>query len=62
MPVYQYRARDAQGQLVTEVLAYEDELSLRRYLRENDLFVLGISEVSARCSATHSNGASACKT
>ena len=45
MPVYQYRARDAQGQLVTEVLAYEDELSLRRYLRENDLFVLGISEV-----------------
>lgn len=48
MPIYQYTARDEKGQLVSELLAYQDETALRRYLRENNLFVLRVAEVRRR--------------
>ena len=43
MPVFQYMARNEDGQLVTETIAFRDELALRHYLRKNNLFVLQIA-------------------
>lgn len=45
MPTYQYTARDGQGVLVKETLAYQDEGKLRSHLRQNGLFVLNVAEV-----------------
>lgn len=44
MPVYQYTARNEEGQLITETIAYRDENGLRHFLRRNNLFVLQVAE------------------
>lgn len=44
MPTFEYTARTASGQLVSESINYSDELALRQYLRSNDLFVVEIRE------------------
>jgi type IV pilus assembly protein PilC len=44
MPVYEYTARDTEGQLISETIAYRDEPSLRSYLRKNELYVLEVAE------------------
>ena len=44
MPIFQYTARDGQGQMVRETLAFNNEISLRDYLRRNNLFVLEVAE------------------
>lgn len=44
MPVFQYTARNGEGKLVTESLAFRDEHALRSHLRKNNLFVLEIAE------------------
>jgi type IV pilus assembly protein PilC len=44
MPIFQYSARDHAGQLVRETLAFNSEVSLREYLRKNNLFVVEIAE------------------
>src|SRR5262245_33133151 len=44
MPVFQYSARDASGQLINETMAFRDEIALRHHLRKNSLFVLEIAE------------------
>jgi type IV pilus assembly protein PilC len=44
MPIYQYSARDEQGQLVSERIAFRDEIGLRHHLRKNNLFVLQVAE------------------
>jgi len=44
MPLYNYRARDAQGQLIDDTLSYETELGLREFLRGRNLFVIDIRE------------------
>lgn len=44
MPIFQYSARDNAGQLVRETLAFNSEISLREYLRKNNLFVVEIAE------------------
>src|SRR5437660_1351580 len=44
MPVYQYTARDARGQMISETMAYNNEIALREYLRKCNLFVLRIEE------------------
>lgn len=51
MPTFEYTARTAGGQLVTEAINYSDELSLRQYLRSNDLYVLEIREKRTRTGA-----------
>jgi type IV pilus assembly protein PilC len=47
MPTYEYVARTPSGQLVSEAIKFADELSLRRYLRSNDLFVVEVREITA---------------
>jgi type IV pilus assembly protein PilC len=44
VPIYQYTARNDEGQLISERLAYRDETSLRHHLRKNNLFVLEVAE------------------
>jgi len=44
MPVYQYTARDDEGQLISDKLAFRDEIALRHHLRKNNLFVLEVAE------------------
>ncbi|HLV79793.1 MAG TPA: type II secretion system F family protein, partial [Chthonomonadaceae bacterium] len=44
MPVFQYTARNDEGELITERIAYRDEIGLRHYLRKNNLFVLQVAE------------------
>lgn len=44
MPVFQFTARDSNGQLVSDRMAFRDEIALRHHLRTNDLFVLTIAE------------------
>lgn len=44
MPVFQYTARNEEGQLISEQIAYRDEIGLRHHLRKNNLFVLQIAE------------------
>lgn len=44
MPIFNYSARDTAGQLVRETVAFNNELSLREYLRKNNLFVLDVAE------------------
>lgn len=44
MPVFSYRARDAQGQLVDDTLTYETEAALREFLRGRNLFVIDVRE------------------
>jgi len=44
VPIYQYTARDDEGQLITETIAYRDEIGLRHYLRKNNLYVLQVAE------------------
>jgi type IV pilus assembly protein PilC len=44
MPIYEFTARDTQGQLVTDRMAFRDEIALRHHLRSNDLYVLEVAE------------------
>src|SRR5690242_12398355 len=44
MPVFQYTARNDEGQLINERVAFRDEIELRHYLRKNNLFVLEVAE------------------
>lgn len=44
MPIYQYTARNDEGQLISEKLAFRDEITLRHHLRKNNLFVLEVAE------------------
>lgn len=44
MPIYQYTARNEDGNLVSETVAFRDELALRHHLRKNSLFVLQVAE------------------
>jgi type IV pilus assembly protein PilC len=48
MPVFTYQARDPRGQLITETLTSDDELSLREQLRRSDLFVVDVKVVRIR--------------
>jgi type II secretory pathway component PulF len=40
MPTFEYTARNTTGQLITDAIAYSDEVALRQYLRNNELYVL----------------------
>lgn len=51
MPTFEYTARTATGQLVSEAINFSDELALRQYLRNNDLYVLEVRERKTRTSA-----------
>lgn len=44
MPVFQFTARDDNGQLVSDKMAFRDEVALRHHLRSNNLFVLQVAE------------------
>ncbi len=44
MPIYQFTARNDDGQLIREKLAFRDEIALRHHLRKNNLFVLEVAE------------------
>jgi len=44
LPVFQYTARNEEGQLVRERLAFRDEIELRHHLRKNNMFVLDVAE------------------
>jgi type IV pilus assembly protein PilC len=44
MPVFSYRARDAQGQLIQESISFESEPSLREHLRARSLYVIDVRE------------------
>lgn len=44
MPVFQYSARTDAGQLVSEVVAFNSEIALREYLRDNNLYVVEVAE------------------
>src|SRR5205823_41044 len=44
VPVFQFTARDDNGQLVSDHMAFRDEIALRHHLRTNNLFVLSIAE------------------
>jgi type IV pilus assembly protein PilC len=44
VPIFQYTARNDDGQLIREKQAFRDEISLRHHLRKNNLFVLEIAE------------------
>jgi type IV pilus assembly protein PilC len=44
MPIFEYTARTESGQLVSETVAFNNEVALRDYLRENNLFVVGVEE------------------
>ncbi|MCW3097148.1 MAG: type secretion system protein [Chthonomonadaceae bacterium] len=44
MPVFQYTARNDDGQLISDKLAFRDEITLRHHLRKNNLFVLEVAE------------------
>lgn len=44
MPIFQYTARDDRGRLVSERIAFRDEIGLRHHLRKNHLYVLQIAE------------------
>jgi type IV pilus assembly protein PilC len=48
MPVFTYQARDPRGQLITETLTSDDELSLREQLRRSDLYVVDVKVVRTR--------------
>lgn len=48
MPVYTYRARDGQGQLVDESISFESEPALREHLRARNLFVVDVKEDRSR--------------
>ena len=50
MPTFEYTARTATGQLVSETVNYSDELALRQWLRSNDLFVVEVREKKTRTS------------
>lgn len=44
MPLFQYTARDPNGQKVVQLVNYSDEPALRKHLRANNLFVLEVTE------------------
>ena len=44
MPIYEYKARNEEGQLVSERIAFRDEIALRQYLRKSNLFLLEVAE------------------
>src|ERR1041385_6816754 len=44
MPIYQYTARNEEGRLVRERLAFRDSIALRHHLRRNYLFLLTVQE------------------
>jgi type IV pilus assembly protein PilC len=44
LPIFTYTARNEEGSLVTDTIAFHDELALRHHLRKNSLFVLEIAE------------------
>ncbi len=44
MPLYQYTARNTEGELVRETLAFRDEVALRHHLRKSSLYVLEVAE------------------
>ena len=44
MPVFSYRARDPQGQLVNESISFDSEPSLREHLRSRSLYVIDVRE------------------
>ncbi len=44
MPVFQFTARDDGGQLISDRMAFPDEIALRHHLRKNNLFVLEVAE------------------
>jgi type IV pilus assembly protein PilC len=44
VPIYQFTARNDNGQLVSDRVAFRDEIALRRHLRSNNLFVLNVAE------------------
>jgi len=44
LPIYQFTARDDTGQLITDRLAFRDELELRNHLHRNNLFLLDVAE------------------
>jgi type II secretory pathway component PulF len=48
MPIFHYTARDAKGQLVRELVAFNNEITLRDHLRKSNLFVLQIAEQQPR--------------
>ena len=44
MPLFEYTARDGQGELIRESISFPDELTLRQHLRKNELYLLSIAE------------------
>lgn len=44
MAIFTYRARNSEGQLVTETVAFSNEVALREHLRKNNLFVVQVAE------------------
>jgi type IV pilus assembly protein PilC len=44
LPVFQYTARNEEGRLIRETIAFHDELALRSHLRKNNLYVLEVAE------------------
>lgn len=43
MPVFQYNARNEAGALVSETVAFNSEVALREYLRDNNLYVVDVA-------------------
>jgi type IV pilus assembly protein PilC len=52
MPTFEYTARNATGQLVSDAITYSDEVALRHYLRSNDLYVLEVREKKQKRTGT----------
>ncbi|MCS6776135.1 MAG: type II secretion system F family protein [Chloroherpetonaceae bacterium] len=48
MPLFEYTARDAQGQLVRDTLTCPDERTLRTHLKRNELFLVEVTEKRGR--------------
>lgn len=44
MPIFHYTARNESGLLVNETVAFNSEIALREYLRQNNLYVVGVEE------------------
>ena len=44
MPIFDYTARDLDGELVSDRIAFQDEPALRQFLRKSNLFVVNIAE------------------
>ncbi len=44
MPLFEYTARDGQGELINETIAFPDEIALRHHLRKNELYLVSIAE------------------